>query len=197
MNLLSLKIALGLLGTNVIGATIPRDSFPQPAHSFEMTARTPENSMAVVRRHAKSSAANIRSGAIVNPGGTPLGKLYTVKTSISGSDYDMIVALGYATTWVADENWQCYSAYTLEKLPHSDCRFGKTYHQSGDFRAIPNQHLNVTYGDLTFVNGPVGHVHASLEGLQLQPVIGVATNAAWIGYGTYASGVMGLSTNSE
>lgn len=57
---------------------------------------------------------------------------------------------------------------------------------------IPDEHMNLTYGDLETVSGLMGYEDVTLGGITVHQEVGLINRAAWFGDGV-SSGMVGLA----
>ena len=75
----------------------------------------------------------------------------------------------------------------------NECGFGELYIKSKTFKQTPNENLNITYADGSFLTGIVGTEQVTLAGITVDSqTVSVVNLAAWEGDGI-SSGLIGLS----
>jgi Eukaryotic aspartyl protease len=106
-----------------------------------------------------------------------------------------VVDTGSADTWVVQQQFVClnHSSAKKEKVDQVFCKFGKPYTQTKTFKAINDQHYNISYIDGEFLNGPMGTESITLGGVTVEnQEFGLINYAAWAG-DSYSSGLTGLA----
>ena len=75
----------------------------------------------------------------------------------------------------------------------AECAFGSPYVETPTFTKIPDQNLNVSYGDGELLTGSMGLEEVGVAGITvLKQEVGVVDYAAWTGDGE-SSGILGLA----
>ncbi|KAJ7088254.1 acid protease [Mycena epipterygia] len=127
--------------------------------------------------------------------GTRLDHEYIADVTIGGQLFKLQVDTGSSDTWVAKKGFSCVDPGTGAPEPLQTCAFGPTFDpsKSKTFQSFPNVIFDITYGDGTFVHGPVGFDTVSIGGLSVtKQEIGVPNVAATFEDGV-TSGILGLA----
>ena len=138
------------------------------------------------------------------------GVEYTTDMFFGDQTFTVIVDTGSSDTWLVGTNFTCINEPVPVPLPEFACEFGTTYNVTEEFRQIPGENLNITYGrvlriqvqalsdllfalgDGSFVTGIFGFQDVTLAGVTVNQQIAIVDQAAWQGDGV-SSGLIGLA----
>ena len=123
------------------------------------------------------------------------GTDYVTPVQFGTQTLNMIVDTGSADTWAPVTNFTCISLFTYMPTSQANCGFGKAWDisQSKAFKPVPNQRLDVEYGDGTFARGQIGTETVTVAQIAVQgQEVGAVNSTGWRGNGG-DSGLMGLA----
>lgn len=121
-----------------------------------------------------------------------IGEEFATNITFGEQTFQTIVDTGSSDTWAVATGFQCLNITTGELISEDDCFFGPTFTQDSTFTQIPNQNLNLTYGDGEYITGIMGYEDVTLAGVKVRQEVSLIQNAAWEGDDT-TSGLTGFA----
>ena len=125
--------------------------------------------------------------------------LYTAEVSVGSQLFHATLDTGSSDTWLIATDANCTDVATLRPVVPAKCGYtGSRYDPNASFEAIPNMHLNGSYGNGMVLNGPMGHTDLIFGGLTIpkQAISAISyISAAGLPEGS-VSGLIGLAYQS-
>ena len=163
------------------------------SHVLTLTTKKPASGI------GHSAAALLKSHDSTIPVGHSTGLIslflseeFATEVSFGDETFELIVDTGSSDTWVVEKGFQCINITTSAPLTEADCYFGPPYSVTKEFKQIPDENFNITYGDGEFLSGILGYEKVTVAGLTVNQTVALVNTAAWEGDST-TSGLIGLA----
>ncbi|KAF2668485.1 acid protease [Microthyrium microscopicum] len=119
--------------------------------------------------------------------------VYLTTMKFGPEEFKLVIDTGSADTWLVQTGFKCISMLTRQSVASATCRFSRTYNNTKTFKAVANQHFNISYADGEFLNGEMGREDVTFGGITVpNQEFGLINYAAWNG-DTISSGLTGLA----
>jgi hypothetical protein len=190
----SMASASGIERRTVISspAVVKKPSTPltQATNTLTLTRQKPPNGNSRSAAHllGKQTRSNHTTGLV----SLEIGEEFATNITFGEQTIVSIVDTGSSDTWVVESGFQCLNITSGALLSEADCYFGSTFTRDSTFTQIPNQNLNLTYADLEYITGIMGHEDVTLGGIKVRQEVALINNAAWDGDGV-TSGLTGFA----
>lgn len=121
--------------------------------------------------------------------------IYSVPVNVGSQDFNLLLDLGSADTWVPDAWFNCLDRYgSIE--PQGYCALGNTFQRNVDpsTTILDNVHMFTTYADGDLAEGPMAQVLMTVAGdILFRQEVGLMNNVLWSYGDNYTSGILGLA----
>ena len=121
------------------------------------------------------------------------GVSFLAEISFGSQTFLSVVDTGSSDTWIVHSDFTCVDIYTNQIIPRERCYFGAQYQPGNEFKKIPDENFNITYGDGEYLTGPVGMLPVTLAEIRVpSQQVSLPDLAAWQG-DSLTSGIIGLA----
>ena len=106
--------------------------------------------------------------------------VFSADITVGSQTLRVALDTGSADIWLLTDNAKCTAAGTLQPVPLDQCGYaGPRYIPDGNFETIPDEHLNISYGIGSTINGPLGYAKLNFGGASVpKQEISAATYAS-------------------
>jgi len=111
-----------------------------------------QHSSRALRKRAThlSASSDVESANPLRAGSSLLratGASFLAEISFGSQTFLSVVDTGSSDTWIVHSDFTCVDIVTNQTIPRNRCYFGPQYQPGSEFKQIPNENFNITYGD--------------------------------------------------